>query len=469
MKHTAHLLLALCLALPGGCVLRTAPVRQEIPADDFPQILEKGRLTAVTLYSSTSYFLYRMEPMGYEYELIRNFAEGHGLELEIKVAGNIGHMLEMLLAGEADVVAYPVVSDRELKQQALFCGREELSCQVLVQPLRRGTALLKDVTGMKGKDVYAVEGTPYHHRLLNLDRELGGGIRIHTSDSSMTSEDLLEMVSTGQIPYAAVDDRTARLNRTYYRNMDASLKISFLQRSSWMVRKNTPLLAEAINAWASNHEGEDSYRTTHKRYFELGKRMLELSAPEIRHGHISPYDDLFRKYASRLGWDWLLLASLSYQESHFRNAEISWAGAQGLMGIMPRTAETLGISLHDLLDAEVNIRAGAEVLNRFGRGFDAGIDSAERVKLTLASYNAGAGHVYDAQRLAVKYGKNPLVWDDNVAEYILLKDRPEYYNDSVCRFGYLRGRETFNYVREITGRYAYYRQQLASADSRGSR
>jgi membrane-bound lytic murein transglycosylase F len=458
-------LFALSLVLLAGCYTRPEPQSQELSGEDFPQIMEKGLLTAVTLYSSTSYFLYRMEPMGYEYELIRNFATAKGLKLDIKVAENQPRMLEMLLAGEADVVAYPTVFSQQLKQQVIYCGREELSSQVLVQPLRSQTALITDVTGMIGKDIYVQPESPYHHRLRNLDNELGGGLLIHTVGGNITSEDLVEMVATGQIPYTVTDDRTARLNKTYYRNIDVSLKISFRQRSSWIVRRNSPLLAAEINNWASDNAGEHSYQATTKRYFELSKRMLELSAPEISQGNISPYDSLFRKYAARLGWDWLLLASLSYQESHFRNTEVSWAGAQGLMGIMPRTAETLRISAHDLLDPEVNIRAGTEVLQRFGRGFGEITDSAELIKLTLASYNAGIGHIYDAQRLAAKYGKNPSVWNDNVDEYVLLKHEPKFYNDSVCRFGYLRGRETYNYVREIIGRYEYYQQQLATCRS----
>jgi membrane-bound lytic murein transglycosylase F len=429
---------------------------------DFPQLKEKGEITVVTLYSSTSYFLYRMEPMGYEYELIHDFATSNGLKLNVKVAESTLRLLEMLQAGEADVVAYPIVFNQELKQQVIYCGREELSTQVLVQPLRQGVKLLTDVTELIGKDVYVKAGTPYHGRLRNLDMELGGGIRIHEVEEDAVTEDLIEKVSTGEIPYTVSDDRVARLNKTYYWNIDVSLKLSFRQRLSWIVRKDTPLLAEAIDNWASGRVGERSYKATTKRYFELSKKTQELSTPEIKQGQISPYDSLFRKHARSLGWDWRLLASVAYQESHFKNTEISWAGGQGLMGIMPGTARMLKIPLQQLTDPDVCIRTGVEVLRRFRRGFSEITDTAELVKLTLAAYNAGIGHVYDARRLAKKYGKNPSVWDGNVAEFILLKREPEFYNDSVCRFGYLRGRITFNYVREILGRYEYYKQQFVN-------
>ncbi|MDR1556322.1 MAG: transglycosylase SLT domain-containing protein [Tannerellaceae bacterium] len=441
------------------CCARQAPQREEAPVD-FPQLKEKGEITAATLYSSTSYFLYRMEPMGYEYERIYDFAKANGLKLNMKLAENRLRLLEMLQDGEADVIAYPMLFGQELKQQFIYCGREELSTQVLVQPLRQGVRLLTDVTELIGKDIYVKAGNPCYDRLRNLDKELGGGIRIHEVEEEDTAvEDLIEKVSTGEIPYTASDDRLARLNKTYYWNIDISLKISFRQRSSWLVRKNTPLLAQAINEWDSGRVGEFSYKARTKRYFELSKKVLELSMPEIKQGHISPYDSLFKKHARSLGWDWRLLASVAYQESHFKNTEISWAGAQGIMGIMPGTAQNLKIPLQELTDPDVCIRAGAEVLRIFSRGLSEIKDTIELIKLTLAAYNAGIGHVYDARRLAGKYGRDPSVWDNNVAEFILLKREPEFYNDSVCRYGYLRGRETYNYVREVLGRYEYYKQQ----------
>jgi membrane-bound lytic murein transglycosylase F len=404
-----------------------------------------------------------MEPMGYEYDLIRDFADSQGLKLTMVVAENVTRLIDMLQAGEADVVAYPVPLNNRLKSEAIFCGREELSSQVLVQRMERNEKLLTDVTELIGKDIYVTPGSAYHDRLKNLDVELGGGIRIHDiGRDTVTTEDLIEMVSKGDIPYTVSDDKTARLNKTYYWNIDAGLEISFRQRSSWVVMKSSPALADAINEWASDKVSEPVYKAAVKRYFELSKKILEISMPEIGNGHISPYDSLFKKYAVTLGWDWEILASLAWQESHFRPAIVSWAGAQGLMGIMPGTARTLGVSLDSLSDPETSIRIGVEVLRRFGRGFKNVTDSTEFIKFTLASYNAGMGHVQDAQRLAGKYGRNPDVWDDNTAEFILLKREPEYYNDPVVKYGYLRGTETFNYVKEILGRVDYYKRQLSS-------
>jgi len=427
---------------------------------DLPQLQQEGEITAVTLNTSTSYFQYRMNDMGYEYDLISDFAKAHNLKLNIKVAENSNRLIEMLLAGEADVVAYPMQISNESKKEVLFCGQETQSTQVLVQRANRGDTILTDVTELINKEVYVKSETRYAQRLKNLNEELGGGIRImDIAKDTITTEDLIEMVSMGEIPYTVSDDKTARLNKTYFWNIDVNLPISFLQRSSWAVRKNSPLLAIAINEWASGQTGQQTYKSVIKRYFELSKQPFESTMPEIRNGQISPYDDLFKKYATLLGWDWQLLAAIAYQESRFDPNVVSWAGAEGLMGIMPNTARALGVSPHELKDPDIGVRTGVECLRRFGQGFSEIENQTERIKLTLASYNAGIGHVYDAQHLAEKYGKDSNIWDNNVADGIRMKSEPEYYNDPVCKYGYLRGNETLNYVNDVMLRYEYYKKQ----------
>jgi membrane-bound lytic murein transglycosylase F len=456
----SHLLSAVILSCLLTACLNRKPQDETRPAD-LPELVEKGEITAVTLNSSISYFQYRSQPMGYEYELIADFARSHNLRLNIKIAENISRLIEILQSGEADVVAYPFKIDNIVKDDVLLCGHEQQSSLVIVQHASRGDTILTDVTQLIGKSIYVKPLTRYHERLENLNRELGGGIRIMDIEKdTVTTEDLIEMVSRGVIPYTVCEDNVARLNHTYFRNININLEISFKQRYAWAVRKNSPLLAEAIDEWASNNAGEMTYKAALKRYFELSKYSIDIRTLIIN-GQISPYDHLFKKYAPRLGWDWQLLASISYQESHFEPSIVAWTSAKGLMGIMPETATHLGFDPLDMDDPEKNIQAGVECLRRFGQGFAAIPDTLEQVKLTLASYNAGIGHIQDAQRLAEKYGKDPNIWNGSVNEFIRLKAEPQYYTDSICKYGYLRGVETYNYVDEVLERYDYYKKETA--------
>ena len=211
-----------------------------------------GVFIVITLYLS-SYFQYKMQPMGYEYDLVKDFAKTHDLELELKVARTNSELVEMLDNGEADLIAYPMPVSNRLKEKVIYCGHETISSQVLVQRANKGDTILKDVTELLGKEVYVKPKTKYSQRMHNLDMELGGGIQIHEVESdSIMIEDLIEMVSKGEIPYTVCDDYTARLNKTYYWNLNINLKVSFMQRSSWIVRKEATDLAKVINEWATD-------------------------------------------------------------------------------------------------------------------------------------------------------------------------------------------------------------------------
>lgn len=432
---------------------------------DFEQIKESGELTIITLSSSTSYFIYKDEPMGYDYDLAKDFCDYYGLKLNVKVAENSTRLIQMLENGEGDLITTPISVQNELKDSILYCGLEQVSHQVLVQRTNKKDSMVSDVTQLIGKEVYIKHNTKYHKRLLNLDAELGNGIIIKDVEKdTVTVEDLIEMVAQKQIDYTVADEYIAKLNKTYYRNIDVSLPLSFEQRSSWAVRRDTPELAKALDEWFAKNSKTREYKSILKKYFELSKQPdFDLNVlANLPKGSVSHYDAIFKKYAPISGYDWYLLASVAYQESRFRPDVASWAGAVGLMGLMPRTAKVFGVSGDDLKNPELSVKVGAELLNKLNAMFAKVSDRDERLKFVLAAYNGGNGHVTDAQALARKYNDNPYVWDGHVEKYIELKSKPEYYNDSVCKNGYLRGSEVVRYVRQVTAN----RDRFKSAEAK---
>ena len=173
-------------------------------------------------------------------------------------------------------------------------------------------------------------------------------------------------------------------------------------------------------------------------------------------GVISHYDAYFQRYATQIRWDWRLLAAQCYQESTFDPQARSWAGASGLMQIMPATADHLGLSRSDINDPEKNIAAAVKYLGELEQTFSDVRERSERIKFVLASYNGGAFHIRDAMALAEKNGRNRYRWSD-VEFFVLGLSRPEYYNDPLVRYGYMRGSETVDYVRRIHERWNGYR------------
>ena len=203
-----------------------------------------------------------------------------------------------------------------------------------------------------------------------------------------------------------------------------------------------------------------AYTASMKRYFENSKMMPHSPILSLREGKISHYDDLFKKYSKDIGWDWRLLASLAYTESNFDTTAVSWAGAKGLMQLMPATARAMGVPSGKEQNPEESVKAAIKYITATDRSFSMIPDKEERLNFILASYNAGLGHIYDAMALAEKYGKNKLVWKDNVENFILLKSNEEYFTDPVCKNGYFRGIETYNFVRDIMSRYESYKKKI---------
>lgn len=177
------------------------------------------------------------------------------------------------------------------------------------------------------------------------------------------------------------------------------------------------------------------------------------SEPAFR---ISPYDSLFRVYADTLGWDWKMLAAVAYVESKFDTAAVSNVGARGLMQMMPQTARAMGVPEGMESDPAESVRAAADYFSYLSYVFRR-VPENERINFVLAAYNAGFGHIYDAMRLAHKYGRNHHVWNDNVETYLRLKNDSIYYTDSVCRNGRFTGIETTLFVRKVQHKYSEYR------------
>ena len=428
---------------------------------DLTHMKDSGVLVALTLNSSISYFDYRGEPMGFQYELAKHFAQSLGLKLEMKTARNMEDLVHMLLRGEGDLIAYPLPITKEFKDSVDFCGEDIITHQVLVQ--RNGNKsqkALTNVTELIGKDVYAKPGK-HLDRLINLDKELGGGIRIHeVTNDSITNEVLMMQVANGTIDYTLSDNDLARLNKTYYPNLNTNLAVSFDQRASWAVRKTSPLLSEAADRWHKENMTSPAYKASAKKYFEMSKRLPHGPILSIKDGKISHFDHLFKKYAPEVGWDWRVIASLAYNESNFDTTAVSWVGAKGLMQLMPRTARAMGIPEGKEQNREESVKAATKYLAQIARSFNKVTNPEEKMKFVLGAYNAGIGHVFDAMALAEKYGKNKYIWDENVASFILLKSNEEYFNDPVCKNGYFRGRETYNFVKDILGRAEMYKQKI---------
>lgn len=186
------------------------------------------------------------------------------------------------------------------------------------------------------------------------------------------------------------------------------------------------------------------------------KRRVFAPMLDRKGGIISQYDNLFQQYSRPIRWDWRLMAAQCYQESTFDTRATSWAGAKGLMQIMPATADHLGLPREQLFDPEQNIAAASRYIGQLERSFSDITDRRERTNFVLAAYNGGVHHIRDAMALCQRDGHNAHQWRQ-VATYVLRLSLPQYYNDPLVKYGYMRGSETTDYVEKIQQRWDTYR------------
>ncbi|NER10062.1 membrane-bound lytic murein transglycosylase F [Muriicola jejuensis] len=472
MSNFKKYLLLFCLLLiscEGFRQNREKRMAELAAGRDLTEIQADGKLRALIAYSATSYFLYRGQPMGYEYELLKRLADDLGVELELHVSRDLDEMLNELKKGTVDIVAHGLAITAERKQEVAFSEFLYITEQVLVQRKPEGwrqmtrdqikEAMISDPIELIGDTVSVRKNSSYFKRIRNLSREIGGEIVIDTLRGNITTDEIIKMVADGEIKYTLADKNLASINASYYPDLDVEVPLSFSQRIAWALRPGSKDLLKATNLWIQKEKKQDDYYVIYNKYFKNKRNFRRrVNSPfySLNQKQISRFDPIIKENSRKLGWDWRLLASLIYQESRFDPEAQSWSGAKGLMQLMPDTAEELGVTA--TADAGEVIRAGTHYLGQLYENFSHIADSVQRIKFTLASYNCGYSHVLDAQNLAQVKGLKDTVWDGNVAEMILALSFPQNYNHEVVKFGYVRGLEPFQYVEQIFQRYDHYRK-----------
>jgi membrane-bound lytic murein transglycosylase F len=475
--------LALVLLGPAGCDGPEPPPAPPIERD-WAAIQATDTLRVLTTFNSTSYFIYRAEPMGFEYELLTAFARDHDLQLRTQVVRDRGELLDRLARGEGDVVAARLMPERDQHERAVFTrslyetppavvqrtaepGGADLPAPVDTMlpgvaaqadgPIALRVRRVGQPGDLAGETVHVAEGTAFLDRLIEISDSITGDIEVVEVEGDVRTEALIRDVARGEIDLAVSPANLAALSDAYFTNVEAAPTIGPAYEVAMAVRSNAPELLERLDAWIG--ENEQLMGQLYQRYFvdRQGYRArVESEYLTSETGRLGPYDDLFRRHAQRIGWDWRLLASLSFQESRFNPRARSWAGAMGLVQLMPGTARALGV--RDPWDPEQNVAGGVLFLRDLITRWTPEIpDPDERLKFVLASYNVGPGHVEDAQRLTEAHGGDPLIWEQ-VAHWLLQKSKREVYTHPVVRHGFARGLEPVTYVGVILRRFDHYRQ-----------
>ena len=433
---------------------------------DLDKIIKRGKLVVLAENSSSSYFEYREKEMGFEYEILREFCKEIGVDLEVKVIDDLDQVIDDMNDGDGDVIACNLTVTKERAKRINFSRPLMNIPQVLVQRKANSdttlnTAFITDASQLAKKKVNVWKESSYYNRLQHLQDEIGDTIYIVGENGIIGAEEMIEMVSDGLIDYTVVEQNVAKINARLFDNLDVSVPLSAKQKIAFGLRQSSPLLKARMDSWLEEFAETPVYHYIYHKYFELGQVGYQnrdndnpSKSNSSSKGKLADYEAFFKAAGKKHSVDWRWLAALSFQESRFNPNAVSFGGAYSMMQFMPETGPKYGVFPDSPPETQIN--GGAKKLRADYNLWKSIPDELQRMKFALASYNCGQGHVFDAQRLATKFGKDPTIWDDNVEEMILRLSKKEFYGDPEVRHGAMRGTITHKYVREIYARYVEY-------------
>ena len=424
----------------------------------FPNLSREGieqrleEITVLTRNNANCYYIYREQPMGFEYELAQAFAEYMGLELEVKTK-SWNDLLKTVNTQKAEIVAAGMTITPERRQKASFSDPYmDIQQQVILHRRNYGIENIRD---LDRKKVHVREGTTYQSRLQEINQSRDINIDIVTHQDIPTQE-LIRKVGRKQIKFTIADSNIAYLNRRYYPNIKVAFPIQEKQSLGWAVGKGDTELLRHINEFFRKIKETGLYGKIYEKYyanvnifdyFDLKKFHQRLQT------RLPRYQGFIKYYAEKYGFDWKLIAAVVYQESHFNPRARSYTGVRGLMQVTLDTAQEVGIS--NRLDPEQSIRGGVKYLDKLYSRWDE-IQGRDRLYFALASYNIGYGHVRDAQKIAQEKGLDPKKWSSLKKTLPLLRIKKYYKN---TKYGYARGTEPVRYIRHIKTYYDILKQK----------
>ena len=419
---------------------------------ELDKILNAGKITIITYNNSHCYYLYKDQAMGFEYELAKLFADYLGVVLEVNIAEKWDSMISALKDGTGSFVAANMAITSKRQKEAAFSDGYMSAQQYVI--VRRDNTGIKKAEDLAGKTVHVRRGTSYQERLEALRRD-GIDINIKLHDNIPTDE-LIQQVAEGTIEVTIADRNIALLNQRYYPQIALALAISNEKDLGWAVKPGETRLLNKINLFFNKIKENGKLTEIYNKYYT---DIDNFDYVDLRRYHIRlkirlpRYSQLIKDVANRYRFDWRLIAAQVYQESHFNPEATSHSGAFGLMQLTVPTAGSLGVN--DVFDPVQNINAGIRHLKNLYDHFD-GVDSSDRLLISLAAYNIGQGHILDARNLARQMNFDPDKWS-SIKKTLPLLQHQKYYKNS--KYGYCRGEEPIKYVKQIMIYYDILRRR----------
>lgn len=423
---------------------------------DWAAIKAAKRLRMITLNAPTTYYLWRGELLGFEYELVRLFTNAHDLELEVVVARDSNEMIDALVEGRGDVIAAGMTPMPEREARGVRFSRPYMEVRETFVSVGEP---IDDLAALAGRSVVVNPATSYTGTLRSLAAPQPFEIH-HVEQPTAT---ILSAVAQGTYDVTLADSHHAELAAAFDDQLALGLGLEPVRGLGWAVRAENDELLRHIDAFIDQHYRGYAFNVLRNKYFVNERRMSRQRQHRVTGDVLSPYDEIVRPLAASADFDWRLIVAQMYQESGFDPNRVSFAGARGLLQVLPSTAEEVGVDPTRLTDPDIGIFAGVRYLAWTRERFP-DLPVGEQLWFALAAYNAGPGHVRDGRRLASRLGFDASLWFGNVERAMLKLSEPAYAN--AAAHGYVRGTEVVQYVADIRDRFGAYVEHFRALGER---
>ena len=419
---------------------------------DYEGMLERRQVRVLVVPNKMFYFIDKGKPRGVHVELFREFEKFINGKVKtgvrkiriIFVPVSRDQILTALVEGRGDIAAANLTITEERQKEVDFGDPMGTGVKEILVTGPSAPAV-KSLDDLSGQELHLRPSSSYYEHVARLNaafqKQGQPPIKIVPASEYLEDADLLEMVNADLIPMVIVDDHKARFWGEIFEKITLHPDIAVHEGGdiAWAFRKNSPKLAAVVNEFVKGHKkGTMLGNVLFKRYLKENKWARSAMSP-AELAKFQAVVDLFKQYAERYDFDYLMTGALAYQESQLDHSKRSQVGAVGIMQVLPTTAADKNIGIKDVEKLENNVHAGHKYL-RFlqDRYFDdPAIATLDRYLFTFAAYNAGPARVSSLRQEAGKRGLDPNVWFQNVEVVAAEKI----------------GRETVQYVSNI---YKYY-------------
>ncbi len=432
----AFIILSFCL-LPCSC-------RQSVETEDTGKItLAEGKLTVLTRNVPTVYYEGPEGKIGFEHDLVKEFADHLGYDIEFKVLDGVKEIFDTMDNGMADLAAAGITRTK-MRETAYLFGPDyyEVEQQVICHRNGLYPRTLKDLPDF---EIVVMADSSYVERLLELKKDLPD-LRWETTDIYNT-EQLLEKVWKKEFSCTVSDSNIVAINRRYFPELLVAFPISEKQPLAWVIKKDETRLAAKLTKWFKEFQKTSRFADLKERYYD---HIEIFDYVDIRAFHrriknrLPKYQRFFEESGERFNLPWTLLAAKAYQESHWNPNAKSPTGVRGIMMLTLPTAAELEVT--NRLDPQQSIMGGSKYIRQLIDRVPRSIPKKNRLPFAIAAYNVGMGHIYDARTLARRQGKDPDSWN-GIKSILPQLSQKKYYK--TLKYGYARGREPVRYVDRI--------------------